>query len=261
MEDYSFLMHRYGELLNKQDFDLTQIDDSKFEAHKPFLKQLDAIESGGVLVFDTIKREHIYISPSFANLFGYKIDDMHETGNDFFDSRVHPQDGLMLLKSGICHLEYFFSTPQHQRKDLKFKLINEYRIKNSEDKYIRVIEQFVPLEKDHKGNIWLVLSVMDISPEQDLDLPGRSRLHVVSTGELFEFPPKTDVDLSEILTKREAEILQLIAKGLISKQIADNLFISVNTVNTHRQRIIEKLNVSNTFEAIQFAHQIGLFAS
>jgi len=261
MENYAFLMQRYGELLNRQDFDLTKIDDSRFEMHKPFLKQLDAIESGGVLVFDTIKREHIYISPSFAHLFGYNVDDMHDTGNDFFDSRVHPEDALMLLKSGICHLEYFFSRPNEQRKDLKFKLINEYRIKNADDKYIRVIEQFVPLERDHKGNIWLVLSVMDISPEQAIDLPGRSRLHVVTTGELFEFPPKAEVDLSEILTKRETEILQLIAKGLISKQIADSLFISVNTVNTHRQRIIEKLNVSNTFEAIQFAHQIGLFAS
>ena len=204
MENYSFLMQRYSELLNRQDFDLTQINDTKFEAHKPFLEQLDAIESGGVLVFDTIKREHIYISSSFANLFGYNVDDMHKTGNDFFDSRVHPKDGLMLLKSGICHLEYFFSTPQEQRKDLKFKLINEYRIKNAEGKYIRVIEQFVPLEKDHKGNIWLVLSVMDISPEQDLELPGRSRLLVVSTGELFEFPPKTDQDLSDILSKKRS---------------------------------------------------------
>jgi len=45
---------------------------------------------------------------------------------------------------------------------------------------------------------------------------------------------------------------------LISKQIADKLFISVNTVNTHRQRIIEKLNVSNTAEAVQHAGRLGL---
>lgn len=186
---------------------------------------------------------------------------MHNTGNEYFDSRVHPDDNLMLLKSGICHLEYFFSIPESQRIDLKFKLINEYRIKNAANKYIRVIEQFVPLEKDSNGNVWLVLSVMDIAPDQDLESPGRSRLHVVSTGELFEFPPKADIGLSEILTRRETEILQLIAQGQISKQIADNLFISVNTVNTHRQRIIEKLNVSNTFEAIRFAHQIGLFTN
>jgi DNA-binding CsgD family transcriptional regulator len=44
----------------------------------------------------------------------------------------------------------------------------------------------------------------------------------------------------------------------ISKQIADKLFLSVNTVNTHRQRIIEKLNVSNTAEAVQYAGRLGL---
>jgi len=57
----------------------------------------------------------------------------------------------------------------------------------------------------------------------------------------------------------DCKILQMIAKGLISKQIADKLYISVNTVNTHRQRIIEKLNVSNTYEAIQYGHRHGLF--
>jgi len=52
--------------------------------------------------------------------------------------------------------------------------------------------------------------------------------------------------------------LQLIAKGLISKQIADKLFISVNTVNTHRQRILEKLNADNSFKAIKYASKLGI---
>ncbi len=78
----------------------------------------------------------------------------------------------------------------------------------------------------------------------------------ISTNIYFFPPPKpTPADL---LTAREKEILGLIAKGLISKQIADQLYISVHTVNTHRQRIIEKLNVSNTFEALTYAANQGL---
>jgi DNA-binding CsgD family transcriptional regulator len=50
----------------------------------------------------------------------------------------------------------------------------------------------------------------------------------------------------------------LLASGLISKQIADKLFISVNTVNTHRQRIIEKLDVTNTAEAVKYGVSVGL---
>jgi DNA-binding CsgD family transcriptional regulator len=61
------------------------------------------------------------------------------------------------------------------------------------------------------------------------------------------------------LTKREKEILGLIASGLLSKEIADKLFISVNTVNTHRQRILEKLDAGNSMEAIKYASSLGIF--
>jgi DNA-binding CsgD family transcriptional regulator len=61
-----------------------------------------------------------------------------------------------------------------------------------------------------------------------------------------------------LLTAREKEILQLISKGLISKEIADKLYISVNTVNTHRQRILEKLQADNAIEAIKYASRTGI---
>jgi DNA-binding CsgD family transcriptional regulator len=81
----------------------------------------------------------------------------------------------------------------------------------------------------------------------------------IETGEIFVFPPESKKNelIEASLTSREKEILRLVADGLISKQIADKLYISVNTVNTHRQRIIEKLNVSNTYEAINYATNLG----
>jgi DNA-binding CsgD family transcriptional regulator len=76
------------------------------------------------------------------------------------------------------------------------------------------------------------------------------------TGEIYEFKKEEPSSMPH-LSDREKEVLKLIAGGMISKQIADKLFISVNTVNTHRQRIIEKLNVSNTAEAIRYASEVG----
>jgi DNA-binding CsgD family transcriptional regulator len=61
------------------------------------------------------------------------------------------------------------------------------------------------------------------------------------------------------LNRLEKEILGLFAEGLISKEIADKLFISVNTVNTHQQRILEKLDGGNSMEAIKYAAELGLF--
>jgi DNA-binding NarL/FixJ family response regulator len=54
----------------------------------------------------------------------------------------------------------------------------------------------------------------------------------------------------EALSSRENEILQLLAKGLLYKEIADQLSISVSTVRQHIHHIYEKLHVQNRTEAI-----------
>jgi DNA-binding NarL/FixJ family response regulator len=59
--------------------------------------------------------------------------------------------------------------------------------------------------------------------------------------------------LVETLSNRENEILQLLSKGLLYKEIADNLSISVSTVRQHIHKIYEKLHVQNRTEAINKA--------
>lgn len=60
------------------------------------------------------------------------------------------------------------------------------------------------------------------------------------------------------LTKREKEVLQYIAEGLTNNQIADKIFVSTSTVDTHRKNMITKLGVSNTASLIRFAVEHGL---
>jgi DNA-binding NarL/FixJ family response regulator len=62
----------------------------------------------------------------------------------------------------------------------------------------------------------------------------------------------------EKLTRREKEILGYVARGLISKEIADKLRISVKTVETHRAHIIAKLNLHSTAELVKYAIQKGI---
>lgn len=57
-------------------------------------------------------------------------------------------------------------------------------------------------------------------------------------------------DNVESLSQRENEILQLLSKGLLYKEIAEQLSISVNTVRQHIHKIYEKLHVQNRTEAI-----------
>ncbi|GAA4746013.1 response regulator [Flavisolibacter ginsenosidimutans] len=60
------------------------------------------------------------------------------------------------------------------------------------------------------------------------------------------------------LTKREKEILKLVAEGLSSQEIADKLFISLRTVETHRLNINQKLDVKNTAGLVKEAIKRGL---
>lgn len=60
------------------------------------------------------------------------------------------------------------------------------------------------------------------------------------------------------LTAREREVVQLIAEGLTTKQIADRLHVSVKTVGTHREHILAKLRLSGTAELTRYAIREGL---
>ncbi len=55
------------------------------------------------------------------------------------------------------------------------------------------------------------------------------------------------------LTDREREVLQLIAEGKTSREIADILFVSVSTVDTHRKKIMDKLSIHNTAGLVKYA--------
>ena len=60
------------------------------------------------------------------------------------------------------------------------------------------------------------------------------------------------------LTHREREILELVASGLTNQQMADQLFTSKRTIESHRQNLLEKTGVSNTAALVKYAMEHGL---
>jgi len=60
------------------------------------------------------------------------------------------------------------------------------------------------------------------------------------------------------ITKRELEILELIATGMSNREIADKLFVSENTVKTHSSRLFDKLSAKRRTQAVQIGKQMGL---
>jgi two-component system response regulator NreC len=68
------------------------------------------------------------------------------------------------------------------------------------------------------------------------------------------------VDRYDSLSEREREIFQLVAEGRSNKEIADLLFVSPNTIETHRAHIMEKLDVHSAVELVLYAVRRGLIS-
>jgi two-component system response regulator NreC len=105
-----------------------------------------------------------------------------------------------------------------------------------------------------------------LKDSEDLDLI--KAVKAIRAGGSFFSPPVSKVVLSGYLgdkvdgdaedgvarlTDREREVLQLIAEGKTNKEVAHALTVSVNTVETHRKHIMEKLDLHNTAELVRFA--------
>jgi two-component system, NarL family, response regulator NreC len=98
------------------------------------------------------------------------------------------------------------------------------------------------------------------------DLIGAVR--ALAKGEAYISPAVSDAVLNDyrkhvsdpidLLTSREREVLQRIAEGQTNKEIATSLNLSVYTVEAHRGRLMEKLNLHSTGELVRFAIRKGL---
>ncbi|MCK6616762.1 MAG: response regulator transcription factor [Cyclobacteriaceae bacterium] len=83
------------------------------------------------------------------------------------------------------------------------------------------------------------------------------------TESMLEVTPLTvrkesNVKLLALLSQREREVLQLIAEGISTKEIAEKLHLSPGTVETHRKNLLKKLNARNSAELIRMAITEGL---
>lgn len=83
-------------------------------------------------------------------------------------------------------------------------------------------------------------------------------VHCPLRGECFDEEIICQPKINSGLSKRELEIVQLIANGLTDKQIAYQLVISPRTAENHRKNILDKLGLHNKAEIVDFAHKNNL---
>jgi two-component system, NarL family, response regulator LiaR len=98
--------------------------------------------------------------------------------------------------------------------------------------------------------IWLGLTMTGRKAEKEIVVVRESQPFVANQARLEQLG----------ITPREHEILGLIAAGLSTREIAEKLFVSENTVKTHASRLFGKLNARRRTQAVQIAKEQGLIA-
>lgn len=242
----------------KQCLSATDIDYAIWERDKSMLHQLSKISRSCAFVVDVYKCNYTYASSNFVDLLGYdshKIETLERQG-DYLESRIHPDDRAQLATLQVTLAQFIYNLPLEQRND--YSNIYSFRMLNARQQYIRVTSRHQVLEQDRNGKAWLIIGNMDISPNQkDFETVDCAVLNL-KNGEIFS--PSLLPLPSANLTNREIEILRLIQKGLLSKEIANKLCISIHTVNIHRQNLLRKLGVQNSIEAIRLGQEVGLLS-
>lgn len=254
MTEQNTIEEIFFKYLLQYQFDENDLDYALVEKHKAVLQTLSDVSNSGICVFDMFKRQVVFYSSNFGKLLGYQLADYEETGQYFFEGKIHGDDKRDLSFNGVTVLKLFNNFSNDEK--LNHKLVNEYRMLNAQHKYVRLIEQYQVLELDKKGQVWLLVSIVDISPYQETYNGSKSQLLNFRTGKIIPIVAAAKAQFD--LTKRELEILKLVKEGYLSKEISNQLSISVHTVNTYRQRFLEKLGANNSVEAIMFASKLGL---
>lgn len=167
--------------------------------------------------------------------------------------RIHPDD---LIDKHLLELQFFHllkTMPAGNRYD--YHISSGMRMRNNSGLYILVHHRMFYVCSCPSGNFWLSLCLYNHSYEKGNTQVLDKRIVNSATGEIIEPDKKT---CNDILSVREKEILGLIEKGKMSKEIAELLCISKNTVDRHRQNILEKLRVKNSIEACRIAKLMNL---
>lgn len=254
--DLAEIKKTFDDILSKQDFGDDVPDYEGLGAHIAMLERMSEVENSSIAVVDLYKKTFLSIKPKYSNVIAFDLNLAFANGPAYYLSFMHPEDVPVVLDTYRRLWDFSLNLPIAERKD--YKTIFNFRLRDKNGKYFHFIQQMVTLELDRNGNHWLNLTISDMLPNKARFNKVNRRIVNMKTGKFFLFDNDFERVPKTVLTQRETEVLGLVSQGYVSKEIADELFISVNTVNNHRQKILEKIKVVNTTEAVAYARNLGL---
>jgi DNA-binding CsgD family transcriptional regulator len=207
-----------------------------------------------ISVFQNRTQKAEYISPNVKDMFGY--DENHDSilGLMYWMKLISWEHLLYPIHAFRVHQKFMKAIPNNEKINIKIFYCG-LKLKNRWGRILRLFVQTNPLETDEYGEAVRTLSLChDVAPYlRDNEWwirysygnkPQKIKYHHSVGNKSYDH---------DILSEREIEILSLIADGHESKDIADKLFLSVATVNTHRRNMIERMGVIDTTALMHLA--------
>lgn len=241
--------------LLSQSFEASSNPEQKLENCKRIAQMYTRLENCLSVLSDMkARKSFIYYGP-IATEIGLKPQEteIKSIWEDELLNRVHPDDLQKKYRLEFQFFQLINAVKVSERVD--YQVITKLRIRNKEGKYIVVKHRLLYIDSSEDGSIWLALCLYNVIYDHpDFNIP-QGVIVNIKTGKIID---NNQQRFNDILSDREKEILQLIKHGRRSKEIADKLKLSINTVNRHRQNIFQKLNVTNALEACRIAETTGL---
>ncbi len=219
---------------------------------QPALPALPQLPTGVSWVLHVGTGKYEFVGSNLQRLLGYAPEVFATGGAEFVRRLLHPADAGNLEKLKDRVGKFLLSVPPPQR--VGYQCNYDYRLHKSDGTYRRLLEQSTVLCTDARGEIThLAATCTDITHwKKDEALTAT----VVSpTGDTCLLCTSADRELPKhlVLSRREKEILGLIAAGYTSQQIAGRLFISLHTVNTHRRNLARKTKAKSASDLVRYA--------
>lgn len=211
-----------------------------------------------VYILDYRTRKYLFMSKNCIKITGYTSEEHMEKGQEFTQNCLHPDDFKVFYDDVFTNFLAFTRTLKKQELE-KTRFSVNFRSKRKDGVYIHALQQYSVLETNDDGYPILTLgSWTDISAHKSDNkvvfsiskYDNENGFSVISTD---SFP-----HAKLMITERESEVIKHLIRGLVSKQIADKLKISLHTVNAHRRNLLEKTKCKNTAELISYALENGV---
>jgi DNA-binding CsgD family transcriptional regulator len=204
-------------------------------------------------VFNFASMECEYLSPGIEKVLGYSTN----LKVSEFMGKVHPEDSIYYLNFESAAIDYLKRLPFEKLG--KYKVQYDFRVRNAQGNYVRILHQAILIHFDEDKNFFRSLALhSDISHIKKTGIPCLSFIGLDDEPSYINLEvPGVFKTVSDSFSNRERVILKMIVAGKTSEEIANELFISLHTVNTHRKNILAKAQAKSPIDLIRQAIDNG----